>query len=60
MPKNLLQQLREMTVVVADTGDIQAIETFKPRDNLLAAPGWFNPKPVAPVTLPLRSESSGS
>ena len=32
MPKNLLQQLREMTVVVADTGDIQAIETFKPRD----------------------------
>lgn len=32
MPKNLLDQLREMTVVVADTGDIQAIETFKPRD----------------------------
>ncbi len=32
MAKNLLQQLREMTVVVADTGDIQAIETFKPRD----------------------------
>jgi transaldolase len=29
---NLLDQLREMTVVVADTGDIQAIETFKPRD----------------------------
>jgi transaldolase len=32
MAKNLLEQLREMTVVVADTGDIQAIETFKPRD----------------------------
>ena len=32
MSKNLLEQLREMTVVVADTGDIQAIETFKPRD----------------------------
>lgn len=32
MGKNLLEQLREMTVVVADTGDIQAIETFKPRD----------------------------
>ncbi|MFI3186678.1 MAG: transaldolase [Methylococcaceae bacterium] len=32
MTKNLLEQLREMTVVVADTGDIQAIETFKPRD----------------------------
>ena len=32
MSKNLLEQLREVTVVVADTGDIQAIETFKPRD----------------------------
>lgn len=32
MTRNLLEQLREMTVVVADTGDIQAIETFKPRD----------------------------
>jgi len=32
MAKNLLEQLREFTVVVADTGDIQAIETFKPQD----------------------------
>ncbi|MFA6162474.1 MAG: transaldolase [Methylobacter sp.] len=32
MAKTLLEQLREMTVVVADTGDIQAIESFKPRD----------------------------
>ena len=32
MPRNLLEQLREMTVVVADTGDIQAIEKFTPRD----------------------------
>ncbi len=32
MAKNLLEQLNEMTVVVADTGDIEAIETFKPRD----------------------------
>jgi transaldolase len=32
MSKNLLEQLREMTVVVADTGDIQAIENFKPQD----------------------------
>ncbi|MDR0379789.1 MAG: transaldolase [Candidatus Accumulibacter sp.] len=32
MSGNLLEQLREMTVVVADTGDIEAIETFKPRD----------------------------
>ncbi|WP_026100018.1 transaldolase [Fortiea contorta] len=32
MPKSLLEQLREITVVVADTGDIQAIEKFKPQD----------------------------
>ncbi|NEP57293.1 MAG: transaldolase [Symploca sp. SIO2G7] len=32
MARNLLEQLREMTTVVADTGDIQAIETIKPQD----------------------------
>ena len=32
MAKTLLEQLREMTVVVADTGDIQSIEQFKPQD----------------------------
>lgn len=32
MAKTLLQQLRDMTVVVADTGDIQAIEQYKPQD----------------------------
>lgn len=32
MSKTLLQQLREMTVVVADTGDIDAIEKVKPQD----------------------------
>lgn len=32
MAKNLLEQLREFTVIVADTGDIQAIETVKPQD----------------------------
>ena len=32
MAKTLLQQLREMTIVVADTGDIQAIELYKPQD----------------------------
>lgn len=32
MAKTLLEQLRKMTVVVADTGDIQAIETFTPHD----------------------------
>ncbi len=29
---NLLEQLSEMTVVVADTGDLEAIRTFKPID----------------------------
>lgn len=32
MSENLLEQLRKMTVVVADTGDIQAIEKFTPQD----------------------------
>ena len=32
MSKSLLEQLKEVTVVVADTGDIQAIEAFTPRD----------------------------
>jgi len=32
MAKNLLDQLKEVTVVVADTGDIKAMEQFKPRD----------------------------
>jgi len=32
MSTSLLEQLRAMTIVVADTGDIQAIEQFKPRD----------------------------
>src|SRR4051794_34834988 len=30
--ESLLQQLKAMTVVVADTGDIKSIEKFKPRD----------------------------
>src|SRR6201998_519229 len=32
MAKSLLEQLKEMTVVVADTGDIKSIEKFKPQD----------------------------
>lgn len=32
MSKNLLEQLREVTVVVADTGDIEAIKQVKPID----------------------------
>lgn len=33
MSQSLLEQLRTMTIVVADTGDIQAIEKFKPQDS---------------------------
>jgi len=32
MPQNLLEQLRQYTTVVADTGDIQAMEQFRPQD----------------------------
>jgi len=32
MPQNLLEQLRNYTVVVADTGDIEAMEQFRPQD----------------------------
>jgi transaldolase len=32
MTRNLLDQLKDMTIVVADTGDIQAIGKFTPRD----------------------------
>ncbi len=32
MPQNLLEQLRKYTVVVADTGDIEAMEEFRPQD----------------------------
>lgn len=32
MPQNLLEQLRKYTTVVADTGDIEAMEKFRPQD----------------------------
>ncbi|MDP9001016.1 MAG: transaldolase, partial [Myxococcota bacterium] len=32
MNASLLEQLSQMTVIVADTGDIDAIGKFKPRD----------------------------
>ncbi len=32
MSRTLLEQLREITIVVADTGDIQSVEKFAPRD----------------------------
>ena len=31
MPQSLLEQLKQYTVVVADTGDINAIKKFRPR-----------------------------
>jgi len=44
MPKNQLEQLREMTVIVSDTGDIQAIEKVKPQDSTT------NPSLIAAAT----------
>src|SRR5580693_3080039 len=32
MPETLLDQLKTMTVTVADTGDIHSIEKYRPRD----------------------------
>jgi len=32
MPQNLLEQLRKYTTVVADTGDFDAMEKFRPTD----------------------------
>jgi transaldolase len=32
LPRNLLDQLREYTVVVADTGDMEAMAEFRPQD----------------------------
>jgi len=31
MPQNQLEQLRQYTVVVADTGDMEAMKQFRPR-----------------------------
>jgi len=33
MAKTLLEQLKTMTIVVADTGDMQSMEKFKPQDS---------------------------
>ena len=44
MPKTQLEQLREMTVIVSDTGDIQAIEKVKPQDSTT------NPSLIAAAT----------
>lgn len=54
----LVWDLPEATPVPETIRVVVTGETFKPRDNLLAAPGWFNPKPVAAVSLPVRSGST--
>src|ERR1700678_1287838 len=52
MAKTLLEQLKEMTVVVADTGDFESIEKFKPQDTttnpslLTAAAGMPQYQPI--------------
>ncbi len=52
MAKTLLEQLREMTVVVADSGDIESIEQYKPTDTttnpslLTAAAGMPQYQPI--------------
>jgi transaldolase len=57
MPKTLLEQLREVTTVVADTGDIKAIENFRPRDAttnpslITAAAGMPEYQPIVDATL---------
>ena len=44
MSKTQLEQLREMTVIVSDTGDLQAIEKVKPQD------ATTNPSLIATAT----------
>jgi transaldolase len=52
MAKTLLEQLKEMTVVVADSGDFESIEKFKPQDTttnpslLTAAAGMPQYQPI--------------
>jgi len=57
MPQNLLEQLRKYTTVVADTGDIEAMEQFKPTDAttnpslIAAAAGMPQYQPIVDGTL---------
>lgn len=44
---NGLEQLKSMTVVVADTGEFQAISKFSPQGNVLACFLLFNLTPLA-------------
>ncbi|ATS18790.1 transaldolase [Synechococcus sp. PCC 6717] len=63
---NLLEQLRKMTVVVADTGDILAIEKFTPRDAttnpslITAAAQMAEYQPIVDETLLKAKEHLGS
>jgi transaldolase len=52
MAENLLAQLKRMTVVVADSGDIQAIEKFRPQDTT-TNPSLIAQAATMPVYLPL-------
>lgn len=66
MSNDLLKQLREMTVVVADTGDIQAIEKFMPRDAttnpslITAAAQMPQYQPIVDETLKQAKADAGS
>ena len=66
MSQNLLEQLRAMTVVVADTGDFQAIRQFTPRDattnpSLIAAAAQMPEyQPVVEDTLRQARETLGA
>ena len=57
MAKSLLEQLKELTVVVADTGDFESIEKFKPQDTttnpslLTAAAGMPQYQPIVDEVL---------
>ena len=43
-------------MIVADTGDIEAIARFKPMDAMLRSPGRFGPKTECPEGADLQTE----
>ncbi len=56
MTDTLLDQLKKMTVVVADTGDIQSIEKFRPRD-ATTNPSLITAAAAMPAYAPLVDEA---
>lgn len=50
--QTVLEQLRQMTIVVADTGDLSAIEQFRPRD-ATTNPSLITAAAALPATQPL-------